>query len=87
MVVHFSKTFTKAYNKLDKKIRNAFIDRLELFVVDEFNSRLSNHGLKGSYKGVRSISVTGDFRAHYVIRDTDIREFIEIGTHSQLYRK
>ena len=87
MDVHFSRTFKKAYDKLDTKIQNLFVDKLALFTVDEFNPRLKNHGLKGAYKGVRSISVTGDYRAHYVIHSSDVREFIEIGTHSQLYRK
>ncbi len=87
MVVVLSSTFKKAYTKLDKKIKDAFTVRLKLFIVDEFNPRLNNHGLKGNYHGVRSISITGNFRAHYVIIDSNVRQFVEIGTHSQLYKK
>ncbi len=49
---------------------------------DEFSIPLNNHPLKGEYTGVRSINITGDFRAHYTILEDNHRYFIAIGTHS-----
>ena len=74
------------FSKLNKKIQKALDDRLHLFVIDEFNPRLYNHGLKGKYKDTRSIAITGDIRAHYIIHDSETRLFVDIGTHSELYR-
>ena len=87
MIILFSRDFVKNHKKLDTKIKEMFQKKLELFAIDEFNQKLANHGLKGSYVGVRSISVTGDFRAHYLIHNSETRLFIDIGTYSQLYKK
>ncbi len=87
MQVLFSKTFTKSYKKLDEKIRIAFGKRLEIFLENEFDSVLRNHVLQGEYEGTRSISITGDFRAHYIILETKDYYFVAIGSHSELYDK
>ena len=45
---------------------------------------LRNHPLKDKFAGVRSIDVTGDWRALYrKMRERII--FVELGTHDQLY--
>lgn len=81
----FSKTFVKAYKKIDTKIQLAFGKKLEIFKQDEFDVRLRNHSLQGKYKEVRSTTITGDFRAHYKTLDGNIKYFVAIGTHSELY--
>lgn len=85
MNIIFSKTFVKSYKKIDTKIQIAFGKKLELFKESEFDVRLRNHTLQGEYKDVRSISVTGNFRAHYKTLDGNIKYFVAIGTHSELY--
>ena len=87
MHVLFSKTFIKAYKKLDQKIKNAFQKKLVTFIENEFDATLRNHALQGKCEGVRSITITGDFRAHYVVFLEDTRTFVAIGTHSELYEK
>lgn len=87
MNILFSKTFVKAYKKVDVKIQIAFGEKIELFKQDEFDIRLHNHVLHGKYKHVRSIAITGDFRAHYETLDGNIKYFVAIGTHSELYKK
>jgi addiction module RelE/StbE family toxin len=87
MYIIFSKTFVKAYKKANGNIKNSFEEKLELFKINEFDARLNNHSLNGEYSHVRSISVTGDWRAHYEIPKKDIRYFIALGTHSELYKK
>ncbi|OGG89115.1 hypothetical protein A2592_03235 [Candidatus Kaiserbacteria bacterium RIFOXYD1_FULL_42_15] len=87
MHVLFSKTFTKTYKRLDQKIKKAFEIKLLIFIENEFDETLRNHSLQGKYDGVRSITITGDFRAHYVILLEESRTFVAIGTHSELYEK
>ena len=91
MRVKFSNTFAKQYNKISTKTQKAFNKRLSLFIQDPSNSILHNHALKGKYMGLRSINVTGDWRALYseIIEKTGEKTalFQVIGTHSQLYKR
>lgn len=90
MDVRYDKVFRKQYRKANKNIRSAFAARLLLFHSNSFHPFLHNHALTGSYKGYRSINITGDWRALYkeVQFDDDkvIVEFHLLGTHSQLYK-
>jgi len=82
--------FEKLLRKAPRLVRRAYQQRLTIFLRDQFHPFLNNHLLIGSYKGYRSINVTGDWRALYkeIIIDDDrlIIEFHLLGTHSQLYR-
>jgi len=85
MDIKFSPRFRKHYKKSSKKIRVAFAERLRLFQENQYNPLLNNHSLTGSYKDLRSINITGDWRAIYSeFKDTIIFEML--GTHSQLYK-
>jgi addiction module RelE/StbE family toxin len=70
---------------MDSKIKKAYEEKLSWFLQDEFDIRLRNHALRGKYKQIRSIAITGDVRAHYEIREEGVRYFVAIGTHSELY--
>lgn len=90
----YSRNFVKGYRKAGKKVQNAFLQRQKLFIDDPFHPLLRNHALSGRYKGMRSINVTGDWRAIYseqVHKHGQVKQgksitFEEIGTHSQLYK-
>jgi len=89
MYVTFSRTFQKKIEKVPQKIKTAFKTRLSLFLSEPFNKILENHPLKGEWKNFRSINITGDWRAVY--RDLgdgkmEWVEFVEIGTHSELFK-
>jgi len=87
MQVKFSKTFKKAYGKLDPKIRSAVDKRITLFIKDSTHPQLRNHSLKGELSGLRSIDITGDFRAVYRSLEAENSVCFELlGTHSELYR-
>lgn len=87
MQVRFSHKFKKDYQKADNKIKSSFENRLKLFLHNPFNSQLNNHALTGKLKDYKSINITGDWRAIYLI-DKENKEIIfeAIGTHSQLYK-
>lgn len=84
MSISRHKDFKKDYQKLSKKIKEKFAERILLFEKDEFNPLLNNHSLRGKYSGYRSINITGDLRAIYRKSSSDVI-FIAIDSHSNLY--
>ncbi|MDD5731376.1 MAG: type II toxin-antitoxin system mRNA interferase toxin, RelE/StbE family [Patescibacteria group bacterium] len=85
MIVGSSKKFDKAFKKCPQEIKDRFIERLEIFKSDKYDPILKNHSLSGKLNGLRSINVSGNYRAIFEEKSDDII-FIAIGTHSQLYK-
>lgn len=85
MDIKFHKNFKKSFQKQPKRIQEKFFEVLDIFTEDQFDYSLNNHVLTGTFKLWRSINVTGDVRVHYRETETGII-FMNIGTHSQLYR-
>ncbi len=83
----FSKKFKKQYERAPKNIQTTFQKKLVLFQKNKFQPLLKNHALTGELKGLRSINITGDWRAVFK-EDHATQEIIFelLGTHSQLYR-
>jgi addiction module RelE/StbE family toxin len=89
MKISFSTAFQKQFGKLDKKIQDAFKERLILFKEEKFHFLLKNHRLNGFYKDKRNINITSDYRAIFeeIEETTEFHIlFIAIETHSQLYK-
>ena len=90
MNIKYSTIFKKQYKKAPKQIQDKVKERLKLFVQNPTIAILNNHALTGKFQGLRSINITGDWRAIYSIRVSFKSEreyyFELIGTHSQLYR-
>ncbi len=85
MKILFHAHFKKEYKKLTLREQRKCDERLFLFDKDSYNPILKNHPLRGTYKGFRSISITGDIRAIYELISDDSAYFITIGTHNDLY--
>ena len=85
MEIKYNSRFSKQYAKSNNKVKTAFNSRLKLFLQNPHQPLLRNHALTGSYKGYRSINVTGDWRAIYSEKN-GIIIFEALGTHSQLYK-
>lgn len=66
--------------------RQLLRERLIFFAAEPFHPSLRNHPLAGNWRGYRSINLSGDLRAIYYLHGRDMAIFVEIGTHSQLYR-
>ncbi|OGE26235.1 hypothetical protein A3H85_00490 [Candidatus Daviesbacteria bacterium RIFCSPLOWO2_02_FULL_40_8] len=90
MNIKYSTIFKKQHKKAPKQIQNKIKERLCLFVQDPTIEILNNHALTGKLQGLRSINITGDWRAIFSIRVNSKSEreyyFELVGTHSQLYR-
>jgi addiction module RelE/StbE family toxin len=87
MDIFYHRDFKKQYKKADKKIREQFKERRNLFIKDPSHPILDNHELDYDWAGCRSINVTGDFRAIFRQVSDNTVEFLAIGTHHQLYGK
>lgn len=85
MRITYSRVFKKMLRKQPVAIQEKFYERLTLFVKDKSNPLLSNHALSGEWAGCRSINITGDMRAVFEELDNECFEFIDIGSHSELY--
>jgi len=86
ITANYYKQFVRQIKKAPKNIRSQVVERIELFVSDPFSPILNNHALTGEYKNYRSINITGDWRAIYQVLDSNTVIFIDLGTHSQLYK-
>lgn len=90
MNIKYSATFKKQYKKAPKQIQIKVKERLKLFGQNPTIAMLNNHALTGKFQGLRSINITGDWRAVYSIRinlESEREYYFElVGTHSQLYR-
>jgi len=85
MEVGFRKHFRKQFDKLPKKTQEFFYERLDIFLLDQFDPVLNNHRLHGKFKNLRSINITGDIRATYEQVDDNKVVFSMIASHSKLY--
>ncbi|TSC75217.1 MAG: Uncharacterized protein G01um101430_540 [Parcubacteria group bacterium Gr01-1014_30] len=86
MEIILHRSFEKKFIKRPPKIQEAFKNRRNLFLENPLHPLLNNHPLSGDRKGQWSINVTGDWRAIYVFRDESTVVFIDIDTHSNLYK-
>jgi len=86
MIIDFHKSFHKQAEKLPPVQKKRLKQTLLLFEAEPYHPDLYNQPLTGEWKGHRSISFGGDWRAHYIPQDKDTALFVVIGTHSQLYR-
>jgi len=84
MNVLTSKKFEKMFKKCPRDIKNKFIERLKIFKDNKYNLSLNNHALSGKLSGLRSINISGDWRAIFEEGSYGII-LIAIGTHGQLY--
>jgi len=85
MQINFSKSFCKDYKKAPQKIKEVIKKRLSLFKVNKYEKILNNHQLSGDLSFLRSINITGDWRALFVEGD-DKSTFFILDRHSNLYK-
>ncbi len=86
MRILFHKNFEKKFVKLHPTLKERFKERRNLFLENTFHPLLNNHVLTGERKDQWSINITGDWRAIYVVKEEGVIVFIDIDTHSNLYR-
>lgn len=84
MRIDYKQKFIKMYTKSPQKIQKAFDKRVKLLTNCPSNPILNKHSLKGKYSGLKSINISGDWRA--IFEETaDLAVFLLLDTHSNLY--
>lgn len=90
-IVQRTRYFEKVFLRLSPKLKQKFIQQLQIFLEDEFDLRLKTHQLKGKLKNKWSFTLAYDVRAIYT---KDVRgnktviifTFVDVGSHSHVYR-
>jgi addiction module RelE/StbE family toxin len=85
MQISFSKNFCKDYAKDPREIKKALKIRISLFKENKNERILNNHQLNGDLSSLRSINITGDWRALFA-DDNNVVSFVILDKHSNLYR-
>ena len=85
MRIRFHKNFKKKYAKLRAAQKKKFKKRRDVFLNNPFNPLLHNHLLQGKFRGYRSINITGDLCALYMLEKDGSVIFVDIDIHSNLY--
>ena len=83
MKLSYTKNFIKQSKKLMPATKTKLVQRIAVFSDNPLDPELRDHALKGKYKNYRSIDVSGDYRALYILRGNEAI-FDIIGTHAQL---
>ena len=86
MVIDFHKSWHRQAKDLKPAQKKRLKAALLLFQQQPHHADLYNHELTGEWKGHRSISFGGDWRAHYKVIDENTALFVAVGIHSKLYR-
>jgi len=84
--IQFHKNFEKKYKKLSAKLKSQVKERNKVFSENPFDPILNNHALQGKYSGYRSLNVTGNLRIIYRFLNKDTVLFVDIDSHSNLYK-
>ena len=87
MRIFSTKVFDKSFAKLPTKIQARFEVRIEMFRQNPFDRVLENHPLTGNLLGLRSFSVTGDYRVKFEVQDDQSVKLIDIGRHPSVYKR
>lgn len=85
MKIDYYRKFTKNFVKLPEKIKSKFYEKLRLFEENPHLPILDNHSVENIYPNWRSINITGDYRALFELKNSELVVFMRIGTHSELY--
>lgn len=88
MKIRLNRRFGKSYKTRiapNQKLALQTKERINLFAIDTKNPLLKDHGLLGAKRDLRAFSINGDIRIVYMQISDDEVEFLDIGSHNQVY--
>lgn len=88
MKIYFHNAFVKHYRKriiVNSKLDLRTEERIAQFKQDPQNPILKDHQLSGVKRHLRSFWIAGNIRIIYRIISIEEVEFMDIGTHNQVY--
>ena len=81
MKLIFHTKFHKQYNKLSSDIKELTETKLNIFIVDPYDSRLKTHKLHGQFFGFWAFSVNYEYRIIFKFVEKDQIWIYQIGKH------
>lgn len=85
MIIHYSSTFLKGFQKLPKGIKELAARQEDFFRNNPDDPRLHVKPLKGRLKGLLSFRVTRNYRVLFSWKDKENVLFYEIGDRKFIY--
>jgi addiction module RelE/StbE family toxin len=88
MEVVLSDRFQRSLKKFFKKhpeLTDAFWKKLEMFQTNPFDRSLKTHSLSGTLEGLRSFSITHEYRVLFRFTEEGNALLSAIGDHDHLY--
>jgi len=79
--IHYSQKFAKELKKMPQNIIDLAVKKEQIFRENPLHPSLRLHELHGKFKGVWSISITGNYRIIFERMDNGDILFISIGKH------
>jgi addiction module RelE/StbE family toxin len=87
MKIVLHREFKKSFQRLSERYQVKTLEVINLFASNPRDPILKNHALSGRMQGLRSISVTGDYRIIFEERKREILIILlDVGSHEQVYR-
>ncbi len=88
MEVSFSSSFRRAFKKtikVNSELEVRFWQKIEIFIVDPFDTSLKSHKLSGNLKDLWSFSLGYTERILFYFTDTGNAVFTDIDSHDEIY--
>ncbi len=79
--LYYSKKFVKELKKLPEEIINLAVKKEVIFKNNPLHPSLRLHELHGKFRGIWSISITGNYRIIFERMDSGDIMFVSIGKH------
>ncbi len=88
MNIVFSVSFKRSLRSFFRKhpeLRETFENKAKLFAENPFHPSLKTHNLGGTLDGMRSFSITHDYRVIFEFMPDGSALFSHVGTHDEVY--
>lgn len=81
MKITYSPKFLKQYRRLSDTVKELLIEKGEIFKMNNYDSRLKTHKLKGRFKGYHAFSLNNKYRVIFSFENDGNIKLHSIGTH------
>ncbi|MFT5036489.1 MAG: proteic killer suppression protein [Candidatus Azotimanducaceae bacterium] len=82
MKVHYKPSFIRRLKRLDPKLQEEVIEKIELFKTDPEHPQLKPHKLKGKFRGCYSFSVNYKIRILFEYVSENEVVLLVVGSHA-----
>jgi len=81
MIIRRLSRFERSFKKLPQHVKEDFFEKAKLLAENPRDPRLHTHKLQGIHRGVLSFYLVGGFRVIFRFAESNVVEFIEVGSH------